>query len=332
MPSELPKVASEWNDKIFNVAPAGFEALALEVFRYQYACNAIYGDFARAVGRTPDNVHHLLHIPFLPIGFFKTHAVVDGPFEPEIVFESSGTTGAATSRHLVRQLGMYRRSFTAAFRQFYGEPGSMAVIGLLPSYLERQHSSLVLMVDELIRASGHPSSGFYLYEHGRLAATLEQLEAAGTKTLLIGVSFGLLDFAEKHRLHLKNTIVMETGGMKGRREEWTREQLHAFLMERFGVAKIHSEYGMTELLSQAYSSGNGVFQTPAWMKILLRDDDDPLTVRKFGAGVINVIDLANLHSCSFIATDDAGRASAQGFEVLGRVDGSDLRGCSLMVL
>jgi hypothetical protein len=220
-----------------------------------------------------------------------------------------------------------------AFEQFYGPVTDYVVVGLLPSYLERQHSSLVVMVQEMIRRSGHGGSGFYLYEHEKLYAQLQEMESLGQKVLLIGVTFGLLDFAEKYRLSLQHTIVMETGGMKGRREEWTREQVHAFLKDRLGVTAVHSEYGMTELLSQAYAYRNGIFNTPPWMKVLLRDENDPFQLfTAAAAGVINVIDLANVYSCAFIATEDIGRLHADGsFEVLGRLDNSALRGCSLMV-
>jgi hypothetical protein len=230
-------------------------------------------------------------------------------------------------------LGVYHQSFMTGFQQFYGKTGDYCIIALLPSYLERQHSSLVVMADALIKQSGHPDSGFYLYEHEKLFSLLTTLESRGQKCLLLGVTFALLDFAEKYTFPLQHTIVMETGGMKGRREEWTRQQVHEFLQECFQLTHIHSEYGMTELLSQAYSQGDNIFECPAWMKILLREEDDPLMVKTSGSGVINVIDLANIHSCSFIATDDAGKLYPDGqFEVLGRIDNSDIRGCSLMMV
>jgi hypothetical protein len=308
-------------------------ALAPELFRFQYGQNALYRAYVDALRVNPAHVETPEQIPFLPIRFFKTHPVVSGDFEPEAIFESSGTTQTQNSRHLVKDTGIYTRSFMEAFRRFYGPAESFVVLGLLPSYLERQHSSLVYMVQELITRSGHPESGFYLYEHDKLADTLLALEARRQPVLLIGVTFALLDFAEAYRLNLRHTIVMETGGMKGRREEWTRNELHAFLMERLGVPAIHAEYGMTELLSQAYSKGGGLFQCPPWMKVLVRDENDPFDLSAASAsGVINVIDLANIHSCAFIATDDIGRLQADGsFEVLGRLDHSALRGCSLMV-
>lgn len=333
MQGDLPNITSEWIDKIFGVQPADFEALALSLFHHQYRHNPIYGQYADAVGRPPGRVRRATDIPFLPISFFKTHSVVTGSFVPAAVFESSGTTQTINSRHYVKDLSVYTHSFLQAFERFYGPPAGCCILGLLPSYLERKGSSLVVMVDELVRQSAHPDSGFYLYEHEKLARTLAKLEAQGQKTLLIGVTFALLDFAEQHPLALRHTTVMETGGMKGRREEWTRPQVHDFLRGRLGVPAIHSEYGMTELLSQAYSYGDGIFNCPPWMKVVLREEDDPLAVSQSGSGLINVIDLANIHSCAFIATDDIGKLYPDGsFEVMGRRDNSDLRGCSLMVL
>ena len=333
MPVELPNISGEWNDKIFSLQPAQFEKMALQTFVYQYANNTIYAQYANAVGRPPEKVAALPDIPFLPIGFFKSHTVVSGVFEPEAVFESSGTTQTVNSHHLVKSIALYRQSFMQAFQQFYGPVSEWCIIGLLPSYLERSNASLVVMTDELVKQSRHPQSGFYLYEHDKLFSTLQALERQKQKTLLIGVTFALLDFAETRPLHLQHTIVMETGGMKGRREEWTRQQVHDFLRARLGVSSIHSEYGMTELLSQAYSAGNGIFHCPAWMKILLREEDDPLRMAGSNNGIINIIDLANIHSCSFIATDDAGKQYPDGsFEVIGRMDNSDLRGCSLMTI
>ncbi|QEH41473.1 acyl transferase [Chitinophaga sp. XS-30] len=309
------------------------ENLVLELFRFQYLTNALYRAYVDALKVDPASVQSVSRIPFLPIQFFKTHRVICGEFEPEAVFESSGTTGTVNSRHLVKDTAIYTHSFMAAFRLFYGDVRDYVVLGLLPSYLERQSSSLVYMVQEMIRRSGHPESGFYLYEHEKLAATLQELEARGQKVLLIGVTFALLDFAESHPLQLRHTVVMETGGMKGRREEWTRAELHAYLSARLGVPAIHAEYGMTELLSQAYSKAHGIFYCPPWMKVLLRDENDPFQLyTRNASGVINIIDMANIYSCAFIATDDIGRIHADGgFEVLGRLDSSALRGCSLMI-
>lgn len=322
----------EIEDKIFTVEPADFERLALEVFQFQYNNNAIYQHYVNALSIVGSNVRSIEQIPFLPIRFFKTTDIKTTVFEPEAVFESSGTTQTVNSRHYVKDLNLYRNSFLTAWKQFYGPVQDWCVIGLLPAYLERQNSSLVVMVNDMIKLSGHSHSGFYLYEHDKLAQVLQELEKQGQKTLLIGVTFGLLDFAEKYPMPLKHTIIMETGGMKGRRKEMTREEVHLLLTTAFQTHAIHSEYGMTELLSQAYSYGNGIFNCPPWMKVLMRQDDDPLDVRVTGSGIINVIDLANLYSCSFIATDDVGTLLPDGsFEVLGRVDTSDIRGCNLLI-
>ncbi len=272
-------------------------------------------------------------IPALPISFFKTQTVVATDFTPQAVFESSGTTQTQTSRHLVKDLSLYESSFLHAFRQFYGEVKDWCILGLLPSYLERQHSSLVYMVNELIGQSKHPDSGFYLDEHEKLAQTLTGLELQGQKTLLIGVTFGLLDFAAACPQKLNHTIVMETGGMKGRRKELTRAEVHELLQTGLGIDQVHSEYGMTELLSQAYSAGDGRFICPPWMKVMVRDAEDPLTIQPHGRGILQVIDLANLYSCSFIATEDVGMVHEDGsFEVWGRLDNSDVRGCSQLVV
>jgi hypothetical protein len=320
----------EIEDKIFSLEPVDFEQLALEVFQFQYNNNAIYQQYVKALSIVGSNVRSIDQIPFLPIRFFKTADIKTTVFEPEAVFESSGTTQTINSRHYVKDLSIYQRSFLQAWEQFYGPVQDWCVIGLLPAYLERQNSSLVVMVNEMIKLSGHAQSGFYLYEHEKLAVVLQELEKQGQKTLLIGVTFGLLDFAEQFPMPLKHTIVMETGGMKGRRREMTRQEVHAILSTAFKTPLIHSEYGMTELLSQAYSYGHGLFDCPPWMKVLVRQDDDPLDVRVAGSGVINIIDLANLYSCSFIATDDVGTVQEDGsFEVLGRVDTSDIRGCTL---
>jgi hypothetical protein len=322
----------EIEDKIFTVEPVDFEQLALEVFQFQYNNNAIYQQYVNALSIVGSNVRSVDQIPFLPIRFFKTADIRSTDFEPQAVFESSGTTQTVNSRHYVKDLNMYRRSFLKAWEQFYGPVQDWCVIGLLPAYLERQNSSLVLMVDEMIKLSRHTHSGFYLYEHEKLAQVLQELEQQGQKTILIGVTFALLDFAGKYPMPLQHTVIMETGGMKGRRREMTREEVHLLLNTAFETHAIHSEYGMTEMLSQAYSYGDGIFNCPPWMKVLIRQDDDPLDVRLTGSGVINVIDLANLYSCSFIATDDVGTVMPDGsFEVLGRIDTSDIRGCNLLI-
>jgi hypothetical protein len=322
----------EHEDKVFSTDEAHFEELAVDLFHFQYKHNPVYNQYVNSLPIVGRDVRSLAGIPFLPIQCFKSHAIKTTSFEPEVVFESSGTTQTINSRHYVKDAGLYKRSFLTAFEQFYGSTAGWCVIGLLPNYLERRHSSLVVMVDELIRQSGHPASGFYLYEHEKLHGVVQQLEAQGQKTILIGVTFALLDFAEKFPLPLKHTIIMETGGMKGRREEITRQQVHDILKAAFGLPAIHAEYGMTELLSQAYSAGEGMLHCPPWMKVLVREEDDPFAVHTAGTGVLNVIDLANIYSCSFIATEDVGRVHENGsFEVQGRMDNSDIRGCSLMV-
>jgi hypothetical protein len=320
-------------NNLFETSATDFTRQALDCFHFQYQYNPVYQLYIDTLGVDPRWVQNLAEIPFLPIGFFKTHQIMTGDPTPEALFESSGTTDTGTSRHYVRSLDLYRKSFTLGFERFYGPVTGWCVIGLLPSYLERSNSSLVRMVDELIRMSGHPDSGFYLYEQEKLVATLDRLEAMGQKTLLIGVSFALLDLAEKYKMTLKHTTVMETGGMKGRRREMIRAELHEVLKERLGPAAIHAEYGMTELLSQAWSRGGGLFEPVPWMKTLIRNEDDPFDVREEGAGILNIIDLANVYSCSFLATEDVGTVMGNGaFEVSGRVDNSDIRGCSLLVI
>lgn len=326
---------------IFEVSTEAFEQKALEVFDFQYRENAIYRQYCDLMQKTPQAVKSITQIPFLPIGLFKTHKIISGAIgEAQAIFESSGTTAQQRSMHYVLYTEMYERSFFKAFALQYGNPKYWCILALLPSYLERQNASLVYMADALIKASNNKNSGFYLYDIEALNKVLKQNEAAKIKTLLLGVSFALLDFAEKFPMPLKHTTVIETGGMKGRREELLKEELHNFLSHAFGLNAIHSEYGMTELLSQAYSSGNGIFTCPPWMKILLRAEDDPMFVQcaddvqdKPKTGVVNIIDLANIYSCSFIATDDVGRLYKDGrFEILGRIDYSDIRGCSQMVV
>jgi phenylacetate-coenzyme A ligase PaaK-like adenylate-forming protein len=325
----------QWNHKILTVSRAEMEDLAMEIYRFQYAHNPVYREYADAIGKTPATVHTIYDVPFLPIRFFKTHPVQTTTFDPQIIFESSGTTGESTSRHFIRDTILYKEIFGDIFRKFFGEPSNWCIIGLLPSYLERNNSSLVFMVDELIRQSGNPDSGFYLNEYERLNEVISSLEQRGQPTLLIGVTFALLDFAATYKHNskpLKHISFIETGGMKGRRQEMVREEVHAILKEAFQVPYIRSEYGMTELLSQAWSFGNGIFKTPPWMKIIVRDEEDPFHLLQEGTGAINIIDLGNIYSCSFIATDDIGRLHSDGqFEVLGRLDNSDLRGCSLLV-
>ncbi len=322
-------------DSIFDIATTtAFEEMALTIFGMQYAENQVYREFCGYLNKRPADVRSLTDIPFLPNGFFKSKKIISKGKKSQIVFTSSGTTGSLTSKHLVSDLGVYEKSFRKAFAHFYGDISEYCVLALLPSYLEREGSSLIYMADDLIKKSGHWKSGFYLDNLKGLKDQLTQLEAAGTKTLLIGVSFALLDMVEKHPVKLQHTLIMETGGMKGRRKELIREELHQILKSGFGVSNIHSEYGMTELLSQAYSKGDGRFETPPWMKIMIRDTEDPLTFHPSEkTGGINVIDLANINSCTFIATQDLGKVHPDGsFEVLGRFDQSDVRGCNLMVL
>jgi phenylacetate-coenzyme A ligase PaaK-like adenylate-forming protein len=311
-----------------------FEKIALKVFRFQYDSNVVYRQFCDLVKQNKQTVKSVKQIPFLPIQFFKSHEVVSTTDAPETIFTSSGTTGSITSRHLVTDLNWYEQSYQQAFSQFYGNIEDYTILALLPSYLERQGSSLIHMVEDLIQLSKNPDSGFYLNEYDALVEKLMQQEQEGKNVLLIGVTFALLDLIEKQHFHLENTIIMETGGMKGRRKEMIREELHEILTTGFGVKVIHSEYGMTELLSQAYSLGEGIFECPSWMQIHIRDTEDPLTYIANGkTGGINVIDLANINSCSFIATQDLGKKhNNASFEVLGRFDNSDIRGCNLMVL
>lgn len=324
-------LVSEWTDKIFNVTDATFEQEALEIFHYQYLNNPVYHDFVNATGKRPVEVTRINQIPFLPISLFKTRKIITGADDHEMVFRSSGTGGERSS-HFVKDLSLYEKIFLRAFEENYGHPRQYCIVGLLPSYLERQNSSLVYMVDRLIRLSGNQNSGFYLDNLKQLQKKLSELENEGQASLLIGVSFALLDFVEKCPVKLSQCVVMETGGMKGRREEMTRMELHQRLGDGFGLENIHSEYGMTELLSQAYSKGKGIFIAPSWMRVLLREEEDPFTVSYSGRGILNIIDLGNIHSCCFIATDDAGEVHADGsFEVLGRRDGADLRGCSLLI-
>lgn len=311
--------------------------MALELFKLQYAHNNIYKTYADAINLDPLQVNKIDDIPFLPIQFFKTNKITTACFEPEIIFESSGTTGENTSRHFVKKLSVYTKSFMKCFNLFYENPEKFCILGLLPGYLERQNSSLITMVDHLIKVSGHPESGFYLHDYEKLYQTLAHCEIREQPVLLIGVTFALLDFAEKFPIKLNYTTVMETGGMKGRRDEITREEVHHFLKQKLGSQSIHSEYGMTELLSQAYSSEKGLFKCPPWMKVMVREENDPFAITakpsrdKPSTGLLNIIDFANIYSCCFIATDDVGRLyQNENFEVLGRRDTSDIRGCSLL--
>ena len=311
-----------------------FEKIALKTFRFQYENNLVYREFCDFLKTEVQKVKSLEQIPFLPIQFFKSHAVVSSTNAAEETFTSSGTTGMATSKHFVTDISLYEESYRKGFSQFYGNIEDYVVLALLPSYLEREGSSLIYMVEDLIQMTNNPESGFYLHNHEELIEKLTRLDNSGQNVILIGVTYALLDLIEKHPFQLQNTIIMETGGMKGQRKEMIREELHEQLCQGFGVTAIHSEYGMTELLSQAYSLGNGVFECPSWMQILVRDTEDALTYVSSGkTGGINVIDLANINSCSFIATQDLGKKNPNNsFEVLGRFDNSDIRGCNLMVI
>ena len=322
-------------EKIFNIKNEyDFTKTTLEVFNHQFYNNKVYRSFCDLLYVHPSDVKKIEQIPFLPIQFFKSKKVLSSLDDIEETFTSSGTTGGLTSKHFVTNVNVYKESYLKGFSHFYGKIEDYAILALLPNYLERKGSSLVFMVDDLIKKSKNPESGFFLKNEAKLAQKLQKLDKRGQKTLLIGVSFALLDLLENYNFKLKNTIIMETGGMKGRRKELVREELHKILKNGFGVTEIHSEYGMTELLSQGYSIGKGVFKTPPWMKILIRDTEDALTIINSGKnGGINVIDLANFNSCSFIATQDLGKVYKNGsFEVVGRFDNSDIRGCNLMVL
>ena len=323
------------NQEIFNIKNQNdFNAIALKVFKFQFENNSVYRSFCDLINRHPSDVKAVESIPFLPISFFKTHEILSTNNCIQKTFSSSGTTGQLTSKHYITDLEIYKESFTRAFKKFYGPIEDYTVLGLLPSYLERKDSSLIYMVDYLIKTSNHTESGFYLHNLEELKQTIINLESRQQRTLLIGVSFALLDLIEQFSFQLKNTIIMETGGMKGIRKEMIRNELHDKLTKGFGIQHIHSEYGMTELLSQAYSKGNGVFKCPNWMRVLTRDPEDALSIQKKGkTGGINIIDLANINSCSFIATQDLGVCYADfSFEIMGRFDNSDIRGCNLMVL
>ncbi|MEM6684448.1 MAG: acyl transferase [Bacteroidota bacterium] len=323
------------SNSIFNIHDeASFETVAFQTFQHQFEHNRTYRSFCDLLYIHPSDITKVEDIPFLPIQFFKSHEIVSNTNPVQQLFTSSGTTGSITSKHHVTDISIYEKSYHEGFNYFYGNIENYIVLALLPNYLERKGSSLVYMANDLIQRSKQPESGFYLHDLKALTEKLIKLDQEGKKVLLLGVSFALLDLIEMTQFQLKHTIVMETGGMKGRRKEMIRTELHQQLCEGFGVREIHSEYGMTELLSQGYSKGNGIFETPLWMKILTRDPEDALTIQSKGkSGGINVIDLANINSCAFIATQDLGKVHTNGtFEILGRFDHSDIRGCNLMVL
>jgi len=326
-------VSYSFVNKIFEVENAGFEDVAMQLFAYQQKENKVCKEWCDRLYAGNREIMAITRIPFLPISFFKTNQIICGDEQYDVLFESSGTTQSFKSRHYVKDIDLYIQSFTRCFGIFYGDIKEWCIIGLLPSYLQQKNSSLVTMVDKLIQLSTHDKSGFYLDEYEKLHHVLQQLEHQQQKTLLIGVTYALLDFAEQFPMQLSSTTLMETGGMKGRREEITRNEVHGILKKQFRLQQVHSEYGMSELLSQAFSKGEGRFYCPPWMKIFIRDEDDPLVVKKKGKGALNIIDLANVYSCAFIATDDVGEVFEDGsFMVHGRLDGSDIRGCSLMVI
>ncbi len=322
-------------NKIFSVEnEQQFEQLALEIFQVQAVQNKIYKEFIEKLNINVSEVRSLQQIPFLPIEFFKTHEVITGEFIPEAVFKSSGTTGMETSTHLVKDLSLYEKSFFTNFNNCFGACEDYTFLALLPSYLERNDSSLIYMMKKLTERSNDSRSGFYLNATADLIELLSRLNSETKKHILVGVTFALLDFPNQVQTDFPQTIVMETGGMKGRKKEMIREEVHAELKNKFGVKTIYSEYGMTELLSQAYSKGDVNYFTPPWMKVIIREPNDPLEILSpTQAGAINIIDLANIHSCSFIATDDLGKINADGsFSVSGRMDSSDVRGCNLLVV
>jgi phenylacetate-coenzyme A ligase PaaK-like adenylate-forming protein len=324
-----------FKDIIFDITDReAFQDTAMKIFEYQADNNKVYSEFLKGLKIAKEGIKNIEEIPFLPVELFKNHIVITGNQLPAKIFESSGTTGKSINRHYVTDISLYEESFSKAFRLFYGEPSEYVIAALLPSYSERENSSLVYMMNGLIGQSGNPAGGFFINNSDDLLAGIKKWKAEKRKILLMGVSFALLDLAEKESPDLNGVIVMETGGMKGRRKEITRTEMHSILKEKFNITEVHSEYGMTELLSQAYSKGEGLFYSPPWMKILIRDPQDPLLLldEPYKTGGINIIDLANFNSCSFISTGDLGKMHEDGaFEVLGRFDNSDIRGCNLLV-
>jgi phenylacetate-coenzyme A ligase PaaK-like adenylate-forming protein len=325
----------EFRKKIFRIEnTVQFNELALDIFRYQAVNNLTYKEFITALGITPVSVKSTSEIPFLPVSFYKDHKVLTGIAPVLTVFESSGTTGMVASKHYVADLTIYEESFTSGFKYFFGDPADYFIAAMLPSYSERENSSLIYMMNSLIQKSIFPESGFYNNDPDKLIKTLEKVRQEGIKGILLGVTFALMDLSEKYAPSLSGMIIIETGGMKGRRKEITRQELHTVLKAGFKVENIHSEYGMTELLSQAWSKKDGLFYCPPWMKVLIRDPQDPLTLfeEPGRTGGINIIDLANINSCAFLSVNDLGRLHEDGgFEVLGRFDSSDIRGCNLLV-
>lgn len=330
---QMPQLDIDIIKEVFHVSNFNFDPLAIQVFQYQYAHNSLYREYCDLLKKGPGNVHTILDIPYLPIVFFKTHTIISGAHPVQLIFESSGTTGMISSKHYLTNEEIYKESFLKTFARFFGDPAQYCILGLLPNYLEKGNSSLVYMVQELTRLSKHRNSGFYLHEWEALAKTLIENEKNKIKTILFGVTYALLDFADKFPMPLQYCQVIETGGMKGRKKEITRSEVHTILKEKFHLKEIASEYGMTELLSQAYARKDGQFSCPPWMQVLIRAEDDPYAVSTVPgtSGVINIIDLANIYSCAFIATDDVGHiTNTNHFEITGRLDVTDLRGCSLL--
>lgn len=327
----LPEKLSK---SIFSIdSETRFDQIAMELFNWHYGANSVYRKFCDFTGRNPGNIHSPKQIPCIPVNLFRYNAILPDGFKSVRHFETSGTTATETGKHFIVDEALYLKSAMQTFGLFYGDISEYTILALLPGYLERQNSSLVFMVDHWIKSSGRAESGFYLNDHEKLFGVLQSLKQKNQKTILLGVTHALVDFAEHYKIDFPQLVVMETGGMKGRREELSRDQLHNLLKPAFGVKSIHSEYGMTELLSQAYSQGNGIFRCPPWMRVLLRDTNDPLSApENKRSGAINIIDLANMYSCPFIATDDTGTLYSDGmFEIAGRMDFSIIRGCNTMV-
>jgi phenylacetate-coenzyme A ligase PaaK-like adenylate-forming protein len=321
-----------FEDSLYSVNESNFQDIALRLFRFQAENNLVYNQYLNFLNCNVDEIQSIEEIPFLPISFFKTKPIKTGNWQPEVEFSSSGTTGMTTSKHLVKDVSFYLRLSENIFERFYGSCENFHFLALLPSYLERNGSSLIAMMNHFIERSKSLHSGFYLNNHDELKRKLQFLKDDEKRVILWGVSFALLDLAESGEIDLSECIVIETGGMKGRRKESIRQDVHEYLSSRFHVNSIHSEYGMTELMSQAYSHSNGYYKTPPWMKILVREINDPFSIISTKTGMINVVDLANFHSCAFIETQDLGRIDDKGsFEVLGRIDNSDMRGCNLLV-
>ena len=323
---------SSTKDKIFFTKKENFEQTALELFHYQATYNPVYRSFINCLNINSSNITKIVQIPFLPVELFKQHVIKTGNFKAEKVFKSSGTAYQQRSFHYVKDVSLYQESYMKAFEMFFGPVKNQAILALLPSYLEQGEASLVNMVEGLVQSSSYPESGFFLYDHDLLLKTIYNLKRKNANIVLFGVIYALLDLAENYEPDLQDVAIIETGGMKGLRREMVREELHGTLKEKFNKNSIQTEYGMTEMLSQVYALKDGVFKSPPWMKVLVRDPYDPFDISEKGRGAINMVDLANVHSCCFLATQDLGHIHEdESFEVLGRFDNSDIRGCNLMV-